>query len=58
MKSVFAALLPPAVVTTTLAVPAVPTGVVQLIVVALTTLTFVAAAANPMFILVEDIGPA
>ena len=39
----FAALVPPGVVTRTLAVPAVPAGVVQVMEVALTTLTLVAA---------------
>ena len=43
MYSVLAALLPPGVVTTTLAVPALPAGVVAVMVVALTTVTLVAA---------------
>jgi hypothetical protein len=42
--NVLAAFEPPAVVTTTLAVPAEPTGVVQVMLVALTTVTLVAAA--------------
>ena len=37
-------MVPPAVVTRTLAVPALPGGVVAVIVVELTTMTFVAAA--------------
>ena len=40
----FAALVPPGVVTRTLAVPAAPAGVVQVMEVALTTVTLVAAA--------------
>ena len=44
MKSVFAALVPPDVVTSTDAVPAVPVGTVALIEVELTTLKLVAAA--------------
>ena len=44
MKSVFAALVPPDVVTRTDAVPAVPVGTVALIEVELTTLKLVAAA--------------
>ena len=44
MNKVFAALLPEGVVTTTLAVPAVPAGVVAVMDVALTTVTPVAAA--------------
>ena len=43
MKSVFAALVPPGVVTSTLLAPAVPAGVVQVMVVGLTTVRFVAA---------------
>ena len=43
MKSVFAALVPPGVVTSTLLAPAVPAGVVQVMVVALTTTLFVTA---------------
>ena len=44
MNSVFAALVPPGVVTSTLAEPALPAGVVQVMVVALTTTTLVHAA--------------
>ena len=43
VKSVLAALVPLAVVTSTLAVPAVPAGVVQVMEVPLTTVTLVAA---------------
>jgi hypothetical protein len=43
VKSVFEALVPPIVVTKTLAVPALPAGVVAVIEFALTTVTFVAA---------------
>ena len=43
MNAVFAALTPPPVVTTTLAVPAVPAGVVAVIDVSLTTTRLVAA---------------
>ena len=44
MYKVFAALVPPGVVTRMLAVPAVPAGVVAVMEVALTTTTLVAAA--------------
>ena len=43
MKSVFAALVPLGIVTRTLAVPAVPAGVVAVMLVGLTTVTPVAA---------------
>ncbi len=43
MKSVFAALVPPGVVTSTLLAPAVPAGVLQVMVVALFTVRLVAA---------------
>ena len=54
MNSVLAALLPPGVVTTTLAVPAAPAGVTAVIDVLLTTTTLVAAA-PPMVIPVAPV---
>jgi hypothetical protein len=54
--NVFAAFVPPAVVTTTLAVPALPAGVVAVIEVALTT-TRLIAAAPPMVTLVAPVKP-
>jgi hypothetical protein len=67
VKSVLAALLPAGVVTTTLAVPAVPAGVVAVIDVALTTETLVAATppivtpvapVNPVPVIVTAVPPA
>jgi hypothetical protein len=67
VNSVLAALLPPGVVTTTLAVPAVPAGAVAVIDVALTTETPVAATppiltpvapVNPVPVIVTAVPPA
>jgi len=53
---VLATLVPPEVVTSTLAVPALPTGVVQATAVSLTTVTFVAAV-PPMLTLAGEAKP-
>ena len=67
MYSVLALLVPKAVVTSTLAVPALPAGVVAVMVVAFTTVTAVAAMppietavapVNPVPVMVTDCPPA